>query len=63
MVVIGDTLHDVAAARAIGALSLGVATGGCDAAQMRAAGAMWAYDDLAAPGVLDVLCEGAITCG
>jgi phosphoglycolate phosphatase len=63
VVVIGDTPHDVTAARAIGAASLGVGTGGCDAEHLRAAGATWVYDDLAAPGLRDVLCEGETTCG
>jgi len=61
VVVIGDTAHDVAAAQAIGATSLGVATGGCRPDRLRAAGATWAFEDLAAPGVLDVLCEGDTT--
>jgi phosphoglycolate phosphatase len=57
-IVIGDTPHDIAAARAIGAASLGVATGGCPAPELRAAGATWTVDDLTAPAALDALCKG-----
>jgi phosphoglycolate phosphatase len=57
-VVIGDTPLDVAAARAIGAASLAVATGGCPVEELRAAGASWAVTDLTAPAVLAALCEG-----
>jgi phosphoglycolate phosphatase-like HAD superfamily hydrolase len=61
VVVVGDTPHDVAAARAIGAASIGVGTGGCERDRMHAAGATWAFDDLGAPGVLDVIREGDCT--
>jgi phosphoglycolate phosphatase len=61
IIVIGDTPLDVMAASTIGAKSLGVGTGGCDAERMRAAGATWACDDLAAPGLVNVLCEGEST--
>ena len=57
-IVIGDTSRDVAAAHAIGADSLGVATGGCAPAALRAAGATWTVADLTAPAVLDALCKG-----
>ena len=60
-IVIGDTPHDVAAARAIGADSLGVATGGCGVEELRAAGATWAVSDLTAPAALDALCRGETT--
>ncbi len=60
-VVIGDTPRDVAAARAIGAESLGVGTGGSAPAALRAAGATWAVGDLTAPAVLDFLCKGETT--
>ena len=46
VVVIGDTPRDVAAAQAIGARSLGVGTAWHPAAELRAAGATWAVDDL-----------------
>ena len=58
VIVIGDTPLDMDAARAIGAESLGVSTGGCAPADLCAAGATWAFVDLAAPGVLHALCEG-----
>ncbi len=58
IVVVGDTPLDVAAAAAIGAASLGVATGGCTADVLRAAGATWAVEDLTAPGARAALWEG-----
>src|SRR5262249_56415312 len=45
-IVIGDTPHDVAAARAIGADSLGVATGGCRVEALRAAAPTWGVSGL-----------------
>ena len=61
VVVIGDTPRDVAAARAIGAASLGVGTGGCALEELRAAGATWAFEDLTAPGVRELLGKGETT--
>jgi len=58
VVVVGDTPLDVAAAVAIGAATLGVATGGCTTDALRAAGATWAVDDLTAPGARVALWEG-----
>jgi phosphoglycolate phosphatase len=49
-VVIGDTPHDVSAARAIGARSVCVATGAFTVDQLLAAGADVAFADLTAPG-------------
>jgi phosphoglycolate phosphatase len=58
VIVIGDTPRDVAAAQVIGAASLAVATGGCAAESLRAAGATWTVADLTAPALLDTLCKG-----
>ena len=55
VVVIGDTPLDVAAARAIAAESLAVATGRHAAEDLRESGATHVFDDLAAPGALSVL--------
>jgi phosphoglycolate phosphatase-like HAD superfamily hydrolase len=44
--VIGDTPHDVRCAAVAGARSVAVATGGCDPATLRAAGADAVFDDL-----------------
>jgi phosphoglycolate phosphatase-like HAD superfamily hydrolase len=55
VIVIGDTPKDVAAAQAIGALSLTVETSGFSAADLLAAGATWAFADLTAAGVLPAL--------
>lgn len=54
IVVIGDTARDVECARAIGARSLGVCTGGGSEAELRQAGATWVVEDLraAVPGDL-----------
>lgn len=49
VVVIGDTPKDIDAARGIGAESIGVATGSFSAEQLRAHGASFVFDDLAAP--------------
>ena len=57
LVVIGDTPKDVAAARAIGAASLAVATSGFTTAELMAAGATWAFADLAARGVRETLVD------
>lgn len=55
VVVIGDTARDVAAARAIGAACIGVATGGVAPAVLREAGADVVFDDLTDPGVIPAL--------
>jgi phosphoglycolate phosphatase-like HAD superfamily hydrolase len=55
VVVIGDTPRDVAAARAIGAESLAVATSVFAVDALMASGATWAFPNLAAPGVLEAL--------
>ncbi len=55
VVVIGDTPKDVDAARAIGAESLGVGTGGFNARELREHGATHAFESLAAPGALDAM--------
>lgn len=55
VVVIGDTPKDVSAAQAIGAESVGVATGGFTVDQLRASGATHAFESLAEEGALDVL--------
>jgi len=57
LVVIGDTPKDIAAARAIGAASLAVATSGFTTAELMAAGATWAFADLAAAGVREALVD------
>lgn len=44
--VIGDTIHDVTSCRPWGVRSLAVATGSASRAELEAAGATWALDDL-----------------
>lgn len=55
VVVIGDTLSDVEAARAIGAECIGVGTGPLEPEQLRAGGAQHAYEDLSAPELRAIL--------
>jgi phosphoglycolate phosphatase len=55
VVVIGDTPRDVAAAQAIGAECIAVATGNYHADALRAAGARHVYQDLTAPAALALL--------
>lgn len=55
VVVIGDTPKDVAAAQAIGAESVGVATGGFAVEQLRASGATHVFSTLEEAGALDAL--------
>jgi phosphoglycolate phosphatase len=55
VVVIGDTPRDIAAARAVGAESIGVGTGRFDAASLLAAGATWAFATLASEGARQAL--------
>ena len=58
VVVIGDTPHDIAAAHAIEAQCMAVATGGFTIDQLKEAGADWAYENLAAAGAIDVMLDG-----
>lgn len=59
IVVVGDTPHDVAAARAAGARPIGVATGRYGIAELRAAGAATVLPDLSDPdAVRAVLLNG-----
>jgi len=57
VLVIGDTLHDITCARAIGARCLAVATGGTDLATLRAEGPSWAVNHLEEVS-LSELCAG-----
>jgi phosphoglycolate phosphatase len=58
VVVIGDTPKDIAAAKAIGAESIAVATGSFTVAALAAAGATWALGNLADPMAATALLEG-----
>lgn len=60
VVVIGDTPKDVAAAQAIGAESIGVATGAHPVDELLACGATAAFEDFTQPGALEFLLSGKI---
>jgi phosphoglycolate phosphatase len=47
ILVVGDTPHDIACAHAVGAIGIGVATGGYTADQLRESGADVVFEDLA----------------
>lgn len=58
VVIIGDTVRDVVAARAIGARCLAVCTGGASPDRLEAEGAWRVVADLTEPGLLSALFEG-----
>ncbi|AKU89944.1 HAD family hydrolase [Vulgatibacter incomptus] len=58
VVIIGDTPKDIAAARAMGAESIGVGTGSFGPAQLLACGATHAFRDFSQDGALDALLVG-----
>lgn len=55
VIVIGDTLRDVSAAHAIGAICMAVGTGGVSSEEFEHAGAQWFFDTLQDPDALQVL--------
>jgi phosphoglycolate phosphatase-like HAD superfamily hydrolase len=57
VVVIGDTPKDVAAAKGIGAVCIGVGTGNFTAAALREAGADFAFSDFTERGALEALLQ------
>ncbi|MBI4703071.1 MAG: haloacid dehalogenase-like hydrolase [Deltaproteobacteria bacterium] len=59
VVVVGDTPRDVAAARAIGARALCVATGPCDRAELAASGPDHLFATLGEPGAIAALVREA----
>jgi len=59
VVVVGDTPHDITAARAIGALCVAVSTGGYPASALEAAGADVVVSDLGSPEVRAAIHRGA----
>lgn len=58
VVIIGDTPKDIAAAQAIGALSIGVGTGDYTVKELLEVGADWAFENFKAPGALEALLRG-----
>jgi phosphoglycolate phosphatase len=58
IVVVGDTVRDVVAARGIMADCIGVETGGISAEELRAAGAHAVFPDLSAVGALEAIVLG-----
>lgn len=58
VVVIGDTPKDIAAAKAIGAESIAVATGGVAIDELRACGPTWAFENLEDERAIDALLAG-----
>lgn len=59
VVVVGDTPRDVAAARAIGAEVVAVATGAATRAELERCAPTFLFDDLAAEGAIEAVIEGA----
>lgn len=59
VVVVGDTPLDVACARAAGARAIAVATGGTDAATLRAAGADVVFEDLSETAAVLAAIQGS----
>jgi phosphoglycolate phosphatase len=57
VVVIGDTPKDVAAAKGIGALCIGVGTGNFSPDALKNAGADFAFQDFTSPGALEALLQ------
>lgn len=57
VVVIGDTPKDVAAAKGIGAVCIGVGTGNFTPAALREAGADFAFPDFTSPGAIEALLQ------
>lgn len=55
VVVIGDTPKDVSAAKAIGAVCIGVGTGGFAPSELRSLGAEHVFDDLSHADVMDAI--------